>query len=199
LGVVDFLPTVKNMRNGVQILNRLGFAKERIKLILNRDGSQTHIQLKQVEDILGMAFDYVLPNDFRAAQKSIHRGIPLVLSGKGLETDPKQFVRSDSLRTDPLRNALLPLEHQPGNSSTARKIVVGAVGGNKVEMVVPKHCQHLSPLAESIRSVVHSLTGLPDGTQLGETDVAGTESSRAGHAKKKSGFLFRFMGGNKAT
>ena len=78
LGIVDFIPTIKNMKIGMDVLRSLNYDRNKIRLILNRGDAQTFISLKDVEKLLGSSFDFILPNDFRAATTSIRTGVPMV-------------------------------------------------------------------------------------------------------------------------
>ena len=80
LGIVDFVPTIKNMKIGMDTLRSLNYDSNKIRLILNRGDAQTFIPMKDVEALLGAKFDFILPNDFRAATTSIKTGIPMVLA-----------------------------------------------------------------------------------------------------------------------
>lgn len=81
LGIVDFLPTIKNMKIGNDTLKNLNYDINKIRLVLNRSDSVTRISREDVEELLGESFDYILPNDFKAANRSIKDGVPLVLGG----------------------------------------------------------------------------------------------------------------------
>lgn len=78
LGIVDFIPTIKNMKIGCDTIRGLGYEDSKIRLVLNRSNSQTKIELGDVEKLLGDHFYHVLPNDFEAARDSIMTGVPLV-------------------------------------------------------------------------------------------------------------------------
>ena len=79
LGVVDFLPTIKNMKIGSDTLRTLGYDSEKIRLVLNRSNAKTRIGIEDVQKLLKQEFYYVIPNDFQAASQSIIDGKPLVL------------------------------------------------------------------------------------------------------------------------
>ena len=81
LGVVDFIPTIKNMKIGNDTLHTLNYDTNKIRLVLNRSDSKTQISMDSVEKLMGEGFYHILPNDFRGATESIASGIPLVLSG----------------------------------------------------------------------------------------------------------------------
>ena len=82
LGIVDFIPTIKNMKIGMDTLKTLNYDKNKIRLVLNRSDSKTRIGLADVQKLLGEPFYHVLPNDFQAASTSIRDGVPLVLTPK---------------------------------------------------------------------------------------------------------------------
>ncbi len=81
LGVVDFIPTIKNMKIGNDTLQNLGYDTNKIRLVLNRSDAKSQISMESVEKLLGQGFSHILPNDFQAATESIRTGTPLVLSG----------------------------------------------------------------------------------------------------------------------
>lgn len=85
LGIVDFIPTIKNMKIGADTLKKLNYDKNKIRLILNRSNAKTRISIDDVENLLGEPFYHILPNDFQAASRSIKDGIPLVLRSSGSE------------------------------------------------------------------------------------------------------------------
>jgi len=94
LGIVDFIPTIKNMKIGCDTIRSLGYENNKVRLVLNRSNSKTKIDLADVEALLGESFYHVLPNAFEPAKDSIEKGIPLVYtSDNGLSQDLKALVR----------------------------------------------------------------------------------------------------------
>ena len=94
LGIVDFIPTIKNMKSGNDTIHGLGYDANKIRMILNRSNSKTRIDLQDVEQLLGSEFYHVLPNDFGTATRSIKTGCPLVLDTKPspLKTELRNLV-----------------------------------------------------------------------------------------------------------
>ena len=95
LGVVDFIPTIKNMKIGNETLQSLNYDANKIRLVLNRSDSATQLSIREVEEkTLGSSFYHVLSNDFHAANESIQTGIPLVLrkNNNQLTKDLRQLV-----------------------------------------------------------------------------------------------------------
>jgi pilus assembly protein CpaE len=82
VGIVDFIPTIKNMKVGYDTMRSIGYEKNKIRFILNRSNSKTNIELQDVEQLLEEQFYHVLPNQFSTAIDSIHQGVPLVIGSE---------------------------------------------------------------------------------------------------------------------
>lgn len=80
LCVADFVPAIKNLKNGYEAILRFGYDVNKVRPVLNRSGSQTLIDAEDVEVVLGKNFYHRLANDFKGASDSIHSGCPLILS-----------------------------------------------------------------------------------------------------------------------
>ncbi len=98
VGIVDFIPTIKNMKSGADTLKELGYENTKIRYILNRANAKTKIDVEDVEAILGRNFNYVVSNDFITARKSIQSGIPLVIASK--DTQVAKDIRAMIGRSD---------------------------------------------------------------------------------------------------
>ena len=80
IGVIDFLPALKNYKIGYDTLLRFEYEESKIRLIENRSDSQKLINARDVERLLGEPFYHKLPNDFPAVNKSINSGQPLMFA-----------------------------------------------------------------------------------------------------------------------
>lgn len=78
LGVVDFLPSIKNYKVGYDTLIRFEYEESKIRLVENRSNSQKLITGEDVERLIGEKFFHRLPNDFPSVNKSIRAGLPLM-------------------------------------------------------------------------------------------------------------------------
>lgn len=86
--VVDFIPSIKNLKLGLETLRKLQFDSGSIRLILNRDDSLTMISVKDVEALIGRPFQYFISNDYQSMMKSIKEARPVVLAeGKNKVAD----------------------------------------------------------------------------------------------------------------
>ena len=80
IGIIDFLPALKNFKIGYETLLRFEYEESKIRLIENRADSQKLIKEKDVERLIGEPFYHRLSNDFPAVTKSIKEGRPLMFA-----------------------------------------------------------------------------------------------------------------------
>lgn len=80
VGVIDFLPALKNYKIGYDTLLRFEYEESKIRLVENRSDSQKLISGDDVEKLLGEPFYYRLPNDYPSVNKSINSGQPLMFA-----------------------------------------------------------------------------------------------------------------------
>jgi pilus assembly protein CpaE len=79
ISVTD-LPTIKNVKICLEVMENLGYGKEKIKLILNRAQSESGLDLNEVEESLRYKFSATVPSDGKTVVASVNRGIPFVIS-----------------------------------------------------------------------------------------------------------------------
>ena len=80
VGVIDFLPALKNYKIGYDTLIRFEYEESKIRLVENRADSQKLIESHEVERLLGEPFYHKLPNDYPSVNKSINTGQPLMFA-----------------------------------------------------------------------------------------------------------------------
>ena len=80
VGVIDFLPALKNYKIGYDTLLRFEYEESKIRLVENRADSQKLIDGRDVERLLGEPFYHRLPNDYPSVNKSINSGQPLMFA-----------------------------------------------------------------------------------------------------------------------
>ena len=78
------VPTVKNVRLGLQTLDLLSFPPDRISVVLNRANSNVGIKQSEIESALSTKVRFELPSD-RAVPVGVNRGNPVVLSDPGAD------------------------------------------------------------------------------------------------------------------
>ena len=80
VGVVDFLPAVKNYKVGYDTLLRFEYEEQKICLVENKADDEKYISYRDVERLLGTKFYHRLPSDTAAVTQSIRMGRPLMFS-----------------------------------------------------------------------------------------------------------------------
>ena len=80
--VVDFIPSIKDLKIGLETLYKLQFDYQRVRLILNRNKAETQISTKDVEALVGRPFQYFISNDYQGIMQSINEAKPIVLTEK---------------------------------------------------------------------------------------------------------------------
>ena len=80
IGVVDYLPSVKNFKIGYDTLLRFEYEESKIRLVENRYNAEKLISGRDVERLLGAEFFHRLPNDFEATAAAIKAGEPLLVA-----------------------------------------------------------------------------------------------------------------------
>ena len=72
------LPALKNTKRYLTALERKGFHRDRVKLVVNRFLQKADIQIKDAEKVLGVTVFQIIPNDYMEVVTSINKGIPVV-------------------------------------------------------------------------------------------------------------------------
>jgi len=71
------LPAVRNCQRCLDLFERLGYEKEKTKIVLNRYMENDEIRVEDVEDVLGQSVYWKIPNNYFTIMSSINKGIPV--------------------------------------------------------------------------------------------------------------------------
>jgi pilus assembly protein CpaE len=72
------IPSIKNLKVGLQTLNLLSLAGNKLKLVLNRANARVNLEISDVERAVGLPVSFRIPSDI-AVPQSVNRGTPVVL------------------------------------------------------------------------------------------------------------------------
>jgi len=72
------IPSIKNLKVGIQTLDLLAIAGGKLRLVLNRANARVHLDVSDVERALGVPAEFRVPSDI-AIPQSVNRGVPVVL------------------------------------------------------------------------------------------------------------------------
>lgn len=71
------LPAVRNCQRCLDLFERLGYEKEKTKIIINRFMENDEIKVEDVEDVLGKKIYWKIPNNYFTIMSAINKGIPV--------------------------------------------------------------------------------------------------------------------------
>ena len=94
------LPALKNTKRYLTALERKGFRRDRVKLVVTRFLHKADIQVKDAEKVLGVSVFSTIPNDYLEVIASINKGTPVV-TYSCIEGDAV-WPGEGNLRLDPL-------------------------------------------------------------------------------------------------
>ncbi len=71
---------IRSAQRSIEIFDRLGYPRKKVRVVINRWSKQIDVELQQVERFLGERVIAMVPNDYRAAVNSVNLGTPLIES-----------------------------------------------------------------------------------------------------------------------
>jgi pilus assembly protein CpaE len=74
------IPAIRSTQRSLEIFDRLGYPRKKIRIVVNRWSKQIDLDLRQVEKFLGEQVIGYVPSDYQTAVSSINLGTPLALS-----------------------------------------------------------------------------------------------------------------------
>lgn len=74
------IPAIRSTQRALEIFDRLGYPRKKVRIVVNRWSKQIDLDLRQVEKFLGEPVVGFIPSDYQTAVSSINLGTPLVQS-----------------------------------------------------------------------------------------------------------------------
>lgn len=71
------LPAIRNCQRCLDLFERLGYEKEKTKIVLNRYMENDEIKIEDVEDVLEQKVYWKIPNNYFTIMSAINKGIPV--------------------------------------------------------------------------------------------------------------------------
>ena len=72
------IPAIRSTQRALEIFDRLGYPRSKVRIVVNRWSKQIDLDLRQVEKFLGEPVVGFVPSDYQQAVGSINLGTPLV-------------------------------------------------------------------------------------------------------------------------
>ena len=76
------ITNIKNIRLFLEVAEQLGYAGDKLQLVLNRADSAYGIRVADVENSIGRKIDHTVVSDGRTVVYALNRGVPFVWSNK---------------------------------------------------------------------------------------------------------------------
>jgi pilus assembly protein CpaE len=116
------IPSIKNLKVGIQTLDLLSLAGNKLHLVLNRANARVHLDVGDVERALGVEAEYRIPSDISIPQ-AVNRGVPVVLDKpRAPAALALRSLAESLLRTDlPPSGAPDEIETEPDSENRRRR------------------------------------------------------------------------------
>jgi pilus assembly protein CpaE len=119
------IPSIKNLKVGIQTLDLLSIAGSKMRLVLNRANARVHLDVTDVERALGVPAEYRIPSDI-AIPQAVNRGVPVVLdkprapAALALRSVAETFL-SGAVPAVPAETALMEQPEEPEPETRRRR------------------------------------------------------------------------------
>ena len=98
------IPAIRSTQRALEIFDRLGYPRKKVRIVVNRWSKQIDLDLRQVEKFLGEPCVGFVPSDYQTAVSSINLGTPLVQAepGSKIAMEIRRIASEISLGVMPL-------------------------------------------------------------------------------------------------
>jgi pilus assembly protein CpaE len=107
------IPAIRSTQRALEIFDRLGYPRKKVRIVVNRWSKQIDLDLRQVERFLGEPVIGFIPSDYQTAVNSINLGEPLV------QADPDSKIALEIKRiAGMLGDGAVPVQANAGPKRT---------------------------------------------------------------------------------
>jgi pilus assembly protein CpaE len=121
---------IRSTRRALEIFDRLGYPRKKIRIVVNRWSRNIELDQKQVERFLGERVVGFIQSDYRAAVNSINLGRPLIESSSASKVAGDLRRIAAELFEGKLESTQLEESKRPFNSIFRRQSVIEDLGLN---------------------------------------------------------------------
>ncbi|HXG40304.1 MAG TPA: response regulator [Candidatus Limnocylindrales bacterium] len=76
------ITSIKNIRLFLEVVEQLGYEREKIRLVLNRSDTTLGIRISDVEQSIGRKVEHTIVSDGRSVVYALNRGVPFYLTNR---------------------------------------------------------------------------------------------------------------------
>ena len=95
------ITSIKNLRLFLEVSDQLGYAADKVQLVLNRADSALGIRVADVEHSIGRKVDHTVVSDGRSVVYALNRGVPFFLSTREAQVSQDILRLARSLTGEP--------------------------------------------------------------------------------------------------
>jgi pilus assembly protein CpaE len=101
------IPAIRSTQRALEIFDRLGYPRKKVRIVVNRWSKQIDLDLRQVEKFLGEPCVGFVPSDYQTAVNSINLGTPLVQAEptSKIALEVRRIAEQISLGVAPIQDA----------------------------------------------------------------------------------------------
>ena len=101
------IPAIRSTQRALEIFDRLGYPRKKVRIVVNRWSKQIDIDLRQIEKFLNEPVIGFVPSDYQTAVNSINLGTPLVQSEPNckIAAEIRRIAEQISVGVAPINNA----------------------------------------------------------------------------------------------
>src|ERR1041385_5625990 len=101
------IPAIRSTQRALEIFDRLGYPRKKVRIVVNRWSKQIDIDLRQVEKFLNEPVIGFVTSDYQTAVNSINLGTPLIQSepNSKIAQEIRRIAEQISLGIAPINNA----------------------------------------------------------------------------------------------
>src|SRR6185312_5561732 len=98
------IPAIRSTQRALEIFDRLGYPRKKVRIVVNRWSKQIDLDLREVEKFLGEPVVGFVPSDYQTAVNSINLGTPVVRSDPGskIAQELRRIAQQMSLGVAPI-------------------------------------------------------------------------------------------------
>lgn len=102
VSVLD-VPTVRNVRRSLNLFEQLGYSRDKIRLVVNRQQKKTKVTSEDLEETAETDVFWQIPNDYKTVIDAIDSGVPAVIQSprskisRSIEEMSQELVRQLSV------------------------------------------------------------------------------------------------------
>ena len=91
------ITSIKNIRLFLEVAEQLGYARDKVRLVLNRADSALGIRVADVEHSLGRKVDHSVVSDGKSVVLALNRGVPFIVSNRDAQVSQDVRRIADAL------------------------------------------------------------------------------------------------------